>query len=124
MAGTRSSARLAANQSSSPQSAKNEAGSKRKADASPASAKSKRGKKGDGQMTLEQTGVETEETKQKNETNDEETRDDTNKDVEDTKQVEETKDTEMKDDDTNGDAQIGGELSLMRTNAHGSARRC
>ena len=112
MAGTRSSARLAANQSSSPQSAKNDAGTKRKADASPASAKSKRGKKAGNQMTLEQTGVETDETTNNEETKQEDgTRDgEETKNGEEAKPAEETNDTEMKDDEANGGAGAGGKL--------------
>ena len=56
MAGTRSSARLAGNSNSSPPSAKSDGGNKRKAESSPASNKSKRGKKGaKDQKTLEET---------------------------------------------------------------------
>lgn len=63
MAGTRSSARKTANNSSSPQSAKGSAGTKRKSDdSSPvANTKSKRGRPSKKQQTLEETMPDTDE---------------------------------------------------------------
>ncbi|GAB7344399.1 hypothetical protein MBLNU457_2253t2 [Dothideomycetes sp. NU457] len=98
MAGTRSSARLAGQSSSPP---KNEAGTKRKAatDASPS--KGKKGKK--EQKTLEQTGIDTDETKQ--EDNKEESKEESKEEnKEESKEEiksdnkEENQDTEMKDE--------------------------
>jgi len=90
MAGTRSSARLSKDGQASPP-ASNEAGTKRKASTDSSPSKAKKGKKEDGQKTLEQTGIDTQETKQ------EETSEDTKAETKEESKPQ-TQDTEMKDD--------------------------
>jgi len=91
MAGTRSSARLSKDGQSSPPAANNEAGTKRKASTDASPSKAKKGKKEDGQKTLEQTGIDTDETKQQ------ESSEGTKAETKEESQTQ-TQDTEMKDD--------------------------
>ena len=91
MAGTRSSARLSKDGQSSPPASNNEAGTKRKASTDASPSKAKKGKKEDGQKTLEQTGIDTQTTKQ------EETSEDTKAETKEESKPQ-TQDSEMKDD--------------------------